>query len=67
MQHLRHSFYGAETWTLRKFDAKTPFKFRNAVLKKDGDQLDKACEGRRSVTNSQKRKEHPTYKTKTAG
>jgi hypothetical protein len=33
---------GAETWTLRKVDQKHPQSF-NALLEKDGDQLDRKC------------------------
>jgi len=38
------ALYGAETWTLRAADQKTPGKFWNVVLEKDGeDQVDRLC------------------------
>jgi hypothetical protein len=54
--------YGAETWTLREKKSETAGKFPNVVLEKDGeDQLDRSCEKRSSVTQSQRGKEYPLY------
>jgi len=60
--HFEHSFIW--WWKLDSLASisETPRKFWNVVLEKDGeDQLDRSCEKRRSVTQSQVAEEYPTW------
>jgi hypothetical protein len=64
----RSVLYGAETWTLWEKTSETAGKFSNVVLEKDGeDQLDRSCEKRSNVTQSQRGKEYPSYNEKSEG
>ena len=59
--------YGAETWTLEKTDYKRLENFEMWSWGGVGDQLNRSCKKRRSITQSQKGSEYPTYnKTKKA-
>ena len=56
------ALYGTGNGTLRYIDQKY-IEFKNVVLENNGeDKLDRSCEKRRSITNSQRRKEHPAVK-----
>ena len=44
--HLKHSFAGAETLTVRKI-GQIPLKFRNVVFENDGGQSSPSCEKER--------------------
>ena len=60
------TLYGAEIWTPSESRSETPGKFRNVLLKKDGeDQLDRLCEKGGILTQSEGGEEYRTYsKTK---
>jgi hypothetical protein len=41
------ALYGVESWATSRWEI--PGKFRNVVLEKDGDHLDRSCDKRRSI------------------
>jgi hypothetical protein len=61
----RAALNGDKTWTLQKSRSEITGKFWNEKLEKNGDQLDRLCGGKKSITRSQGGEVHSTQnKTK---
>jgi hypothetical protein len=65
--HLKHSFVWCWNVDTSENGSEVSWKFWNVVLEKNGDQLDRSREKWRSITQSQRGEEYPTYNKKKKG